>query len=192
MTTEILLILGPSGAGKSSMIDELLRLDSRFVAVAAYTTRPPRTRDKYRLSVAPEAFERITGRERLLALNELYGFRYGTSSAAISAALQSGRSVVADCPINGVDSFEESFPGRAFRAYVQPPSPEALRRRLSDGRDGDGERLAAALIELHLLEHGDFDHLLDMRVVNADNAGAGTASRIYEAWTRHRQRQPRI
>ncbi len=189
MKPSLLLVFGPSGVGKSAVIDELRALNPELMAVPAYTTRPARARDLYRISVTRQEFEAIRSREVLVAENELYGVRYGTSGRLISEALAAGKSVVADCPIDKVSTYEAVFPGHLFRAYLEPPSLELLRLRQSDGRDPDGRRFAAAKAELLRLARGAFDRFIDVRVVNIDGDAAGAAAEIDAAWTLWSQEQ---
>jgi len=178
MTRRVLLILGVSGAGKSTLIDEVVRVDPRFSPVSAYTTRPLRCGDRYRISVSNEEFHFIERTERLLATNEVFGHRYGTSKKSLLAVQDHGYIPILDCPISKMETVEVEFPGQLFRVYVEPPSRETLWNRLQDGRDSDGLRYQAACREIAAIRAGAFATQIDFRVVNRDGMVSETAKQV--------------
>ncbi len=178
MQKTILLLLGPSGVGKSSLIAEILRFDQRFAPISAFTTRPVRHRDLHRITVSEAAFDRIEQQGGLLALNRIYGYRYGTPKRFLSETIRQGKVPLLDCPVHLVSGFERDFPNQTFRVYVGPPTIEILRKRLEDGRDPDGSRLACGLEELALVRSGRYESSIDLHVINTDDAVEAVAQDI--------------
>ncbi|HBD04983.1 TPA: hypothetical protein DCZ32_00830, partial [Candidatus Uhrbacteria bacterium] len=57
--SKLLLLLGPSGVGKSAIIDELSKLDSRFVYISPYMTRPLRQGERNKIAVSDEQMDEM-------------------------------------------------------------------------------------------------------------------------------------
>lgn len=182
--SKLLLLLGPSGAGKSAIIDELSKLDSRFVYISPYMTRPLRAGERNKVAVSGEYMDEMQRRGELLVVNELYGgIRYGTPRLPIVEALTAGKFPVLDWPIDRLDVMMQAFPNQLFVVYVSPPSIDVLRQRLAkNGRDADGTRLASATEELRRYWSSEYAESYDMEVVSEDNKISETAARIYACY----------
>lgn len=183
MTRRIVLLLGVSGAGKSTLIDEIVRIDGRFLSVPAYTTRPARCDDRYRICISSSEFNVIEHTEPLLAANEICGYRYGTSKRMLLSVQEQHRVPILDYPLSKLGDIEREFPGQLWRVYVEPPSYEILWSRLQDGRDPDGQRFRAACKEIASVKRGEYVHHLDRRIVNAEGLLSRNAELIcHEFW----------
>ena len=112
MLKRLLLLLGPSGVGKTTLIDEIVRIDQAFSPVTAFTTRPPRPGDRYRTCVSDHEFKELEQTETLLALNNIYGYRYGTAKRTLLDILQRSFAPIMDCPLAKLHTVEQAFPGR--------------------------------------------------------------------------------
>lgn len=179
--SKFLLLLGPSGVGKSAIIDELSKLDKRFVYISPYMTRPLRPGEKNKVAVSGEQMDEMWRRGDLLVINELYGgIRYGTPRLPIVEALATGHFPVLDWPINRLEVMTQAFPGQLFAVYVSPPSIDVLRQRLAkDGRDADGTRLASATEELQGFWSSRYVGAYDYEIVSEDGRVAEIAEAIY-------------
>jgi len=179
--SNFLLLLGPSGVGKSAIIDELSKLDSRFVYISPYMTRPLRPGEKNKIAVSNEQMNEMQRIGELLAVNELYGgIRYGTPRLPIAEALATGNFPVLDWPIARLEVMTQAFPGRLFVVYVLPPSIDVLRQRLAkDGRDADGTRLTSALEELQGFWSSRYVGAYDYKIVSEDGQVTDIAEAIY-------------
>lgn len=178
--SKFLLLLGPSGVGKSSIIEELIRLDSRFVYISPFMTRPLREGEKNKVFISGEEMDEMSKRGELLTINELYGVRYATPRLPIEQALTIDRFPVLDWPISRVSVMKEAFPGQLYIVYISPPSIEALRQRLTrDNRDPDGHRLRSAREELETLESFRHSGIYDFEIVSEENRVHEVARTIY-------------
>ncbi|MFA4975362.1 MAG: hypothetical protein WC839_01955 [Candidatus Paceibacterota bacterium] len=76
----IISLSGPSGIGKGFIKKELLKLYPFMKEIPWFTTRPyrPNERDSNRISVLPSEFDRIIKSKKLILVQNLYGYRYGT------------------------------------------------------------------------------------------------------------------
>ncbi|HBD05741.1 TPA: hypothetical protein DCZ32_04765 [Candidatus Uhrbacteria bacterium] len=181
---KFLLITGPSGVGKSAIIDELSKLDSRFVYISPYMTRPIRLGEKNKIAVSDEQMDEMWRRGELLAVNKLYGgIRYGTPRSPIIGALAIGSFPVLDWPIDRLEIMKQAFPDRLFIVYVSPPSIDILHQRLKkDGRDTDGTRLANAKQEIQKYWSLGRIGLCDLEVVSEDQRIPEIAVNIYTSY----------
>jgi guanylate kinase len=178
--SKFLLLLGPSGVGKSSIIEELIRLDGRFVYISPFITRPLRKGEKNKISVSGNKIDEMWERGELLVINELYGVRYATPRQPIEQALKEGNFPVLDWPISEVGVMTGAFPGQLYVVYISPPSVEVLQQRLArDNRDTDGHRLRSARKELEALESFRHSGIYNFEIVSEENRVHEVAQMIY-------------
>ncbi|MCL5257728.1 MAG: hypothetical protein M1505_00620 [Patescibacteria group bacterium] len=188
--SKFLLLLGPSGVGKNSIIDELIRLDSRFVYISPFMTRPLRKGERNKISVSGGEMDEMLERGEFLVINELYGVRYATPRQPIEQALKEGNFPVLDWPIGRVSVMTEAFPDQLYIVYISPPSIEALQRRLArDDRDTNGHRLRSAREELEVLESSRHAGIYDFEIVSEENQVPKVAQTIYASYLQQFFRQ---
>lgn len=189
--SKFLLLLGPSGVGKSSIIEELIRLDSRFVYVSPFMTRPLREGEKNKISISGGEMDEMWERGELLAINELYGIRYATPRLPIEKALAESNFPVLDWPISRIDIMRQAFPGQLCVVYISPPSIEALQLRLAkDGRDADGHRLHSAREELEAHNSFRYAGICDFEIVAEENQVPKIAQAICDNYLQFLRQQP--
>ncbi len=117
------------------------------------TSRPPRGNERdgveYRFLTADEFRRRIADGE-FVEYEEVYPGRfYGTLKSEIDRILESGHHCVLDLDVKGALNVKKLYGDRALALFIQPPSIDALRRRL-EGRNTD----SAADIEKRLERAG--------------------------------------
>lgn len=178
--SKFLLLLGPSGVGKNSIIEELIRLDNRFVYISPFMTRPLREGEINKISISGEKMDELLSRGEILAVNELYGIRYATPRLPIKQALTEDNFPVLDWPISRMDIMTQAFPNQLCVVYVSPPSIEALQVRLAkDGRDTDGHRLQSAREELEIYKSSRYAGVCNFEIVAEENQVPKIARAIY-------------
>jgi guanylate kinase len=130
----MIVLSSPSGAGKSTLTRRLIASDEAFTLSISATTRPPREgevegRDYFFVDHA--AFERMIAEDALLEHAEVFGNRYGTPAAPVSAALESGRDVLFDVDWQGAQQLRtSSLAASLVTVFILPPSIAELERRL--------------------------------------------------------------
>jgi guanylate kinase len=158
----VFVITGPSGVGKGTLIRGLLnRVPGLALAVSA-TTRAPRAGERdgreYHF-LSEEEFARRVAAGDFLEHAEYSGRRYGTLRSEVERAGGDGGGVVLEIDVQGARQVRERMP-EAVLIFIDPPSPEALRTRLSGrGTDPPAEiarRLATAEAELEARDEFDF------------------------------------
>ena len=160
-----LIIFGaPSGSGKSTIINYLMaqpELNLTFSVSA--TSRPPRGTEQHGVEyffLTPDEFRAHIEAGDFLEYEEVYHDRYyGTLRSQVEAQLAAGQNVVLDLDVNGGLRIKEMYGDRALSMFIQPPSIEALRKRL-EGRGTDApevidERIARAEYELSMAPRYD-------------------------------------
>jgi len=164
MSGLLFVITAPSGAGKSSLIDALLKDDSRLRLSVSYTTRAPRPGEadgrEYHF-VDDKAFIAMLERGEFLECAEVHGYRYGTSQAVIREALARGQDLVLEIDWQGAQQVRRLHPD-CIGVFILPPSVSELERRMrARGQDADAviqRRLASA--EEEMSHAPEFDYVI--------------------------------
>ncbi len=181
----IFIVSAPSGAGKTSLVKALLEADSQVKLSVSYTTRAPRPGEVDGVNyhfVSMDDFMAVLNRGDFLESAEVYGNRYGTSQRWIEAQVATGVDILLEIDWQGAAQVRKLMP-QAISIFVLPPSPAALRERLT-GRGQDSEeiiagRLAAAREDMsHVSE---FDYVIindDFAAAAADLQAVVRASRL--------------
>ncbi len=171
-----IIFSAPSGSGKSTIIGWLMKehpeLNLAFSVSA--TSRAPRGQERDGVEyhfLTPEDFRLRIEKGELLEYEEVYPGRfYGTLRSAVASQLAAGHNVVFDVDVKGGVNIKGQLGSEALSIFIQPPSVDELRRRLT-GRATDSEadierRIAKAEWEMQ------FAPQFDKTVVNDDLARA--------------------
>ena len=163
MTGKLIIFSAPSGSGKSTIINYLLTQDLNLVFSISATSRPPRGTEKHGVEyffLTPEEFRCRIENNEFLEYEEVYKDRfYGTLKAQVAKQLAAGQNVIFDVDVVGGCNIKKFYGDRALSVFIQPPSLEELRKRLT-GRGTDApevieSRLAKATFELSYAEKFD-------------------------------------
>jgi len=164
----LIVISGPSGVGKDTVLQELFRIAPWLRYSISYTTRPrrPGEVDGVSYSFVSEAeFLALRDRHELLEWAQVHGHWYGTSEMRVRASLDRGDDIVLKIDVQGAASIRPRVRGAVF-IFLLPPSPEELRRRLTERatEDSAGLELRWENARRELAEQERYDY----RVVNDD------------------------
>jgi len=144
MTKEGKLIIfsAPSGAGKTTIVQHLLTKIPELEFSISATTRKPRGDEKegqdyYFISKA-EFLHKIA-KKHFVEFEEVYsGTFYGTLRTEIERIWNDGKTVIFDIDVEGGLHLKRKYEESALAIFVQPPSLEVLKQRLS-ARGTDSE-----------------------------------------------------
>lgn len=148
MTKEGKLVIfsAPSGAGKTTIVHHLLgRIPDLEFSISA-TTRTPRGdeengKDYYFISLAE--FTHRIAKKQFVEFEEVYtGTFYGTLRAEIERIWAKGKTVIFDIDVEGGMHLKRKYDGQALAIFVQPPSLEVLKERLTGRGTDSAEKLA--------------------------------------------------
>lgn len=167
MEGKLIIFAAPSGSGKSTIINSIMadggaeELNLHFSISA--TSRAPRGEEKNGVEyffLTPDEFRQRIANDEFIEYEEVYADKfYGTLKSQVDKQLADGENVVFDVDVNGALRIKKLYGKRALSIFIQPPSIEALRRRL-EGRGTDApevieQRIDRAKYELAQAEHFD-------------------------------------
>ena len=171
MPGKLIIFSAPSGSGKSTIINWLMSHEELRMAFSiSCTSRAPRGTERNGVEyffVTPEEFRRRIDNDEFIEYEEVYKDRYyGTLKQQVEAQLEKGENVVFDVDVKGGCNIKNYYGDRALSVFIQPPSIEELRNRLT-GRGTDApevieDRIARASFEL------TFAPKFDKVVINDD------------------------
>lgn len=171
-TGKLIIISAPSGSGKSTLVSYLMQEhpELRLAFSISCTSRAPRGTEQNGVEyffLSPEEFRQKIAAGEFLEYEEVYADRfYGTLKSQVETQSQAGQTVVFDVDVKGGVNIKRHYGPRALSIFIQPPSVEALRSRLT-GRGTDApevieQRLARAEYEL------SFAPQFDTVIINDD------------------------
>ena len=159
----IIVVSGPGGVGKGTIVDALVKRDSRLWLSRSWTTReqrPSETDEAYVFTTA-EAFEDRISQGGFLEWTEFLGNYYGTPTPDVGDE----RDLVLEIEVDGAQQVKRVAP-EAMLIFVMPPSREEQERRLR-GR-GDVDHKVLARLKKAEQEEPIGRELADHLVVNDD------------------------
>lgn len=137
---KLIIFSAPSGAGKTTIVRHLLGKFPELEFSISATTREPRgtevdQKDYYFIS--KEEFLHRIAKKQFVEFEEVYsGTFYGTLREEIERIWAKGKTVIFDIDVEGGMHLKRKYDGQAMAIFVQPPSLEVLKQRLS-GRGTD-------------------------------------------------------
>jgi guanylate kinase len=154
---KLIIFSAPSGAGKTTIVQHLLTKIPDLEFSISATTRKPRGDEKdgedYYF-ISKEEFLHKIAKKHFVEFEEVYsGTFYGTLREEIERIWQKGKAVIFDIDVEGGLHLKRKYGEAALAIFVQPPSLEVLKERLT-GRGTDSpeklqERFAKAEKELN-------------------------------------------
>lgn len=163
MAGKLIIFSAPSGSGKSTIINYLLTQNLNLSFSISATSRAPRGTEQNGVEyffLTPEEFKQRIANDEFLEYEEVYKDRfYGTLKTQVEKQLAAGQNVIFDVDVVGGCNIKKFYGDRALSVFIQPPSLEELRKRLT-GRGTDApevieSRLAKATFELSYAEKFD-------------------------------------
>lgn len=164
MGGKLIIFSAPSGAGKTTIVRHLLEKHGDKLAFSiSATTRTSRGNEedgKDYYFVSTEEFLHRVANHQFIEFEEVYaGTYYGTLRSELDRIWAEGKNVVFDIDVVGGLRLKSKFPDQALSIFVNPPSLEVLKQRLS-GRGTDSveklqERFAKAEHELSFADKFD-------------------------------------
>jgi guanylate kinase len=134
---KLFIFSAPSGSGKSTIINWLMEnhpeLNMKFSI--SCTSRPPRGKEQNGVEyffLTPEEFRKKIADDEFVEYEEVYTDRYyGTLKSQVEKQLENGENVVFDVDVHGAMNIKKAYGSQALSLFIQPPSVEELRKRLT-------------------------------------------------------------
>ena len=139
----LIVISGPSGAGKDSIVEGVLKINSKSWLSISATTRNPRGKEKDGIDyyfLTKEKFEKKINKNEFLEYAEYNGNYYGTPKDKIIEKINQGYDVILVIEIQGALKIKELIKEAIF-IFVLPPSMEELKNRLINRNTEDKEKI---------------------------------------------------
>lgn len=153
---KLIIFSAPSGAGKTTIVKHLLQQNFNLEFSISATSRSPRHtelhgKDYYFLT--NDEFQKKVKNNEFLEWEEVYkGTCYGTLKSEVESLRNKGKNVIFDVDVVGGLNIKKYYDKEALAVFVQPPSVEELRKRLTnrstDSKDKIAMRIAKAEHEL--------------------------------------------
>ncbi len=165
---KLIIFSAPSGAGKTTIVRHLLEKDLNLEFSISATSRLARHtetngKDYYFLTNAE--FKTKVDNDEFLEWEEVYsGISYGTLKAEVERIREAGKNVIFDVDVVGGLNIKKYFGDDALSIFVQPPSVEELRKRLTARSTETEEKIAMRIAKA---EHElSFANQFDVIIVN--------------------------
>lgn len=160
---KLIIFSAPSGAGKTTIVKHLLKKFPQLSFSISATTRESRGTEKHQNDyyfISKEDFLHKVARQEFVEFEEVYnGTFYGTLRSEIERIWEEGKHVIFDIDVEGGLRLKRKYEEEALAIFVQPPSLDVLKERLT-GRGTDSqeklqERFAKAEKELQYADKFD-------------------------------------
>ena len=148
---KLVVFSAPSGAGKTTIVRHLLSKMPELEFSISATTRESRGEeidghDYYFIS--KEDFLHKIAKKEFVEFEEVYsGTFYGTLRKEIERIWALGKTVIFDIDVEGGLHLKRKYGDQALAIFVQPPSLEVLKERLTGRGTDSGEKLKERFIK---------------------------------------------
>jgi len=165
---KVIVIVAPSGAGKTTIAQRLLKEYPQLKFSVSATTRPAREgeehgKDYYFLN--DEEFDQKVANEEFLEWEPYSGHKYGTLRSEVDKLVESGYFPLLDIEVKGALNVQELYGPDVVSIFIEPPSMDELKNRLSNrGSETDeslSKRLKRAEMEMEYADHFDYSVVND-------------------------------
>lgn len=189
---KLIIFSAPSGAGKTTVVKHLLKVNNSLEFSISATSRTPRITesdgvDYYFLSA--DEFRKKIANNEFLEWEEVYpGTFYGTLKSEVERIRDKGKHVIFDVDVVGGMNIKKFYGKEALAVFIQPPSIEELKLRLTkrstDSPEVIEKRVQKAAYEL------TFSSNFDITLTNKDlQETLARAEEIVKAFTGERKRE---
>jgi guanylate kinase len=144
---KIIIITAPSGAGKTSITHFLLKKYPQLAFSVSAATRKGRAHEKNGFDyyfISEEEFTRKIQHNEFVEWEMVYeGKYYGTLKSELERIWNNNQVPVLDIDVKGAIHVQQQYPDTTLSIFVEPPSVDELKRRLSSRGTETEESLQA-------------------------------------------------
>lgn len=146
---KIIIITAPSGAGKTSITKYLLHKFPQLSFSVSATTRKARNNEKDGLDyyfISPEDFQNKIAQNGFIEWEMVYeGKYYGTLKSEMERIWNNNQIPVLDIDVKGAIHVQQQFKEEVLSIFIEPPSEEALKKRLENRGTETTDNIATRL-----------------------------------------------
>ena len=168
---KIIILTAPSGAGKTSLTRHLLKKfpDELAFSISA-ATRDARGKEKNGVDyyfISEEEFTNKIQHEEFVEWEMVYeGKYYGTLKSELQRIWNDNKTPLLDIDVKGAIHVQQQYPENTLVLFIEPPSIDELKRRLTsrgtENEDSLNARVSKASYEL------SFKHSFSHVIINTD------------------------
>lgn len=139
----VFVLASPSAAGKTTLCYAAAKLDKNIwysVSATTRTIRPHEKNGREYYFISDNEFDKWLKKGELLETTKIYNARYGTPKTPIMKQLRSGKDVILDLDIKGVQSLKR-FYRHTVGIYIIPPSMDELWLRLKGRSKSSSDKI---------------------------------------------------
>jgi len=148
---KLIIFSAPSGAGKTTIVHHLLAKFPELSFSISATTRESRgaeTHENDYYFISKEEFLHKVARQEFVEFEEVYnGTFYGTLRSEIERIWNDDKHVIFDIDVEGGLRLKRKYEEDALAIFVQPPSLEVLKERLSGRGTDSPEKLQERFVK---------------------------------------------
>jgi len=146
---KILIITAPSGAGKTSITKHLMRKFKELEFSISAATRVPRGEEKHALDyyfISLEDFKKRIVNDEFIEWEMVYeGKYYGTLKSELERIWKLNKIPVLDIDVKGAIHVQQEYPINTLSIFIEPPSVNELKNRLSSRGTENEEAILARI-----------------------------------------------
>jgi guanylate kinase len=167
---KLIIFSAPSGSGKSTILQALLNRGLNMEFSISATSRAPRGEEKDGVEyyfLTPDEFRQKIKEEAFLEWEEVYKDNfYGTLKSEIERITSKGKNIVFDVDVVGGVNIKKMFDDKAISIFIQPPSIDELKKRLTERGTETAEKIAMRIGKAE--EELSYASQFDQVVINDD------------------------
>lgn len=164
----LVLLSGVSGSGKDTIKRELIKRDDNVVSLPSFTDRTPRDGElegqEYHF-VATQEFKNMIENHELYEYDIHHDHYYGTSKKILNDKIKSGKIIVKDIDVNGVENLVKILKNdvKVITIFLKVPKDELKRRIINrDGNITEAELdLRLSRFEYEELKSSNYDYIIE-------------------------------
>jgi guanylate kinase len=144
-TGKLIIIAAPSGAGKTTVVKHILQQFPQLSFSVSATTRAMRqgetdAQDYYFLS--EQEFKNRIANDEFVEWEMVYvGKYYGTLKSELQRVWNNNQHIIFDVDVEGGLHIKNKYPNNSLSVFINPPSLEVLKTRLTDRNTESAESL---------------------------------------------------
>jgi guanylate kinase len=148
---KLIIFSAPSGAGKTTIVKHLLEKFPQLSFSISATTRELRGTEQHENDyyfISKEDFLHKVARQEFVEFEEVYnGTFYGTLRSEIERIWNEDKHVIFDIDVEGGLRLKRKYEENALAIFVQPPSLEVLKERLTGRGTDSAEKLQERFVK---------------------------------------------
>lgn len=132
---KLIILTAPSGSGKTSITNFLIQKYPKLAFSISATTRAPRGTEQNGIEyyfMTVDDFKQKIDAHAFIEWEMVYeGKYYGTLQSELERIWNDGKVPMLDIDVKGAIHVQQAFAGDCLSIFIQPPSVEELRKRLT-------------------------------------------------------------